>query len=106
MLSAHVYAQILYNAAHAQYVLLFHADTVAFDYNVVGVAVSAGNITGPYEHVRVFHPDGLNSLDMGVFQVRPLSPMTGTNKQPCTLHLRQSADLHALPMAKCQQSAL
>ncbi|CAK0772385.1 hypothetical protein CVIRNUC_003957 [Coccomyxa viridis] len=60
--------KILYNAAQGRYVLLFHADTASFDYNVVGVAVSASNITGPYTFVRTFHPDGLNSLDMGVFQ--------------------------------------
>ena len=68
-LSAMVFVQILYNAAQGRYVLLFHADTASFDYNVVGVAVSASNITGPYTFVRTFHPDGLNSLDMGVFQV-------------------------------------
>ena len=68
-LSAVVFVQILYNAAEGRYVLLFHADTASFDYNVVGVAASASNITGPYTFVRTFHPDGLNSLDMGVFQV-------------------------------------
>ena len=60
--------QILYNQAYWQYVLLFHADTVSFDYNGVGVAVSA-SVTGPYAFVRTFHPDGLGSYDMGVFQV-------------------------------------
>ena len=60
---------MLYNEAYGQFVLLFHADTPSFDYNVVGVATSA-SITGPYTYVQIFHPDGLDSLDMGVFQVR------------------------------------
>ena len=72
--SAVVYVQILYNAARGRYVLLFHADTASFDYNVVGVAVS-GSISGPYTFVRTFHPDGLNSLDMGVFQVCSSLPL-------------------------------
>ena len=82
--------QILYNAAQGRYVLLFHADTASFDYNVVGVAVSASNITGPYTFVRTFHPDGLNSLDMGVFQVC-LAPdpglswrLSANQKQSCS----------------------
>ena len=68
---------MLYNRAYGQYVLLFHADTVSFDYNTVGVAVS-DSVTGPYEYIRVFHPDGLNSLDMGVFQVCFLQSFTPT----------------------------
>ena len=60
--------QILYNAAYGQFVLLFHADTIHFDYNAVGAAVSA-SVTGPYKFVRTFHPDGLSSYDMGTFQV-------------------------------------
>ena len=60
--------QMLYNAAYGQFVLLFHADTVSFDYNAVGVAVSS-SVTGPYKFVRTFHPDGLSSYDMGTFQV-------------------------------------
>ena len=59
--------QILYNAVYDRYVLLFHADTSTFSYPTVGVGM-ARDITGPYEWVRVFHPDGLNSFDMGVFQ--------------------------------------
>ena len=59
---------MLYNAAYGQFVLLFHADTVSFDYNAVGVAVSA-SVTGLYKFVRTFHPDGLSSYDMGTFQV-------------------------------------
>ena len=101
-----MYAQVLYNAAHAQYVLLFHADTVAFDYNVVGVAVSAGNITGPYEHVRVFHPDGLNSLAHGCIPGAP--PISHDWHKQATLHpaLETVCVFSCLPMAKCQQSAL
>lgn len=60
--------QVLYNKAYGQFVLLFHADTVSFDYNAVGVAVSA-SVRGPYRFVRTFHPDGLSSYDMGTFQV-------------------------------------
>lgn len=60
-------AQILYNEATNQYVLLFHADTPKFGYPAVGVAV-AKDIRGPYTWVRVFKPDGLDSYDMGVFQ--------------------------------------
>ena len=93
-LSDAVCVQILYNAAQGRYVLLFHADTASFDYNVVGVAVSASNITGPYTFVRTFHPDGLNSLDMGVFQVcLPLPTLlfwristTGAVLQVCDIH--------------------
>ena len=59
---------MLYNKAYGQYVLLFHADTVSFDYHAVGVAVSA-SVAGPYNFVRTFHPDGLSSYDMGTFQV-------------------------------------
>lgn len=59
--------QILYNKEYGRYVLLFHADTASFSYPTVGVAM-ADQITGPYEWVRVFHPDGFNSYDMGVFQ--------------------------------------
>ena len=94
-LSDAVCVQILYNAAQGRYVLLFHADTASFDYNVVGVAVSASNITGPYTFVRTFHPDGLNSLDMGVFQVcLPLPTLlfwrisiTGAVLQVCDIHV-------------------
>lgn len=60
--------QIIYNRAYGQFVLLFHADTSSFDYSAVGAAMSA-SITGPYTYVRAFHPDGLASFDMGVFQV-------------------------------------
>ena len=55
---------MLYNKAYGQFVLLFHADTPSFDYNVVGVATSA-SITGPYTYVQIFHPDGLDSLGHG-----------------------------------------
>ena len=57
--------QILYNKAYGRFVLLFHADTPTFSYPAVGVAW-ATEITGPYEWVRVFKPDGLDSFDMGV----------------------------------------
>ncbi len=60
-------AQILYNKANNEYVLLFHADTPKFGYPAVGVAV-AKEIRGPYTWLRVFKPDGLDSYDMGVFQ--------------------------------------
>jgi hypothetical protein len=59
--------QILYNKQYNRFVLLFHSDTSTFAYPTVGVAM-AEEITGPYEWVRVFHPDGFNSFDMGVFQ--------------------------------------
>ncbi len=59
--------QILYNEAYNNYVLLFHSDTPKFGYPSVGVAV-AKEITGPYEWVRCFQPDGKASYDMGVFQ--------------------------------------
>jgi hypothetical protein len=59
--------QILHNLEYQTYVLLFHADTVWFNYSTVGVAI-ASNVRGPYRWVRAFMPDGLPSLDMNVFQ--------------------------------------
>jgi hypothetical protein len=67
ILRSWVWLQILYNQLYNRYMILFHSDTATFSYPTIGVAM-ANEITGPYEWVRVFHPDGLNSFDMGVFQ--------------------------------------
>ena len=59
--------QILYNEAKKTFVLLFHCDLSSFQYPAVGVA-NAESITGPYQWVHVFKPDGQDSYDMGVYQ--------------------------------------
>ena len=59
--------KILYNAATRRYVMWFHLDDAAFSMGNVGVAVS-GEIGGAYQFLAGWRPDGLRSLDMGLFQ--------------------------------------
>jgi len=59
--------KVIYNKSTHKYVMWFHLDTASFSIQSVGVAV-ADSVTGPYQWVSGFQPDGLPSYDMTVFQ--------------------------------------
>jgi len=59
--------KVIYNKQTQKYVMWFHLDTANFGVQMVGVATS-NTITGNYEWVRGFQPDGQPSYDMTVFQ--------------------------------------
>lgn len=59
--------KIIYCRKTKKYVLWFHLDTNGFDLQMVGVAQS-DHITGPYQWIHGFQPDGIKSYDMTLFQ--------------------------------------
>lgn len=61
--------KIIYNQATKQYVLWFHLELKGQGYAAARVAVAVSNqITGPYQFVRSFRPNGNMSRDMTIFQ--------------------------------------
>ena len=60
-------AHIIYNWSTRMYVMYFHLDTENFDLKAVGVAVSK-TVSGQYQFVRGYKPDGKPSLDFSLFQ--------------------------------------
>jgi hypothetical protein len=58
--------KIIKCAATGQYVMWWHLDTESFALRSVGVA-TAPAITGPWTFLSCFHPDGLDSYDMGLY---------------------------------------
>lgn len=59
--------KVLYNAATKRFVMWFHLDTSAYLYRHVGIAQSTSPV-GPFQYVHGMKPDGINSLDMSLFQ--------------------------------------
>lgn len=59
--------KVLYNHQTKKFVMWFHLDNEDYTYRNVGVA-QATNATGPFEYVHGMKPDGVNSLDMSLFQ--------------------------------------
>jgi hypothetical protein len=59
--------KVVYNTNTKLYVLWFHLDNSGYGLRQVGVATSP-NPTGIFHFVRGFQPDGLQSLDMTVYQ--------------------------------------
>jgi len=59
--------KVIFNKKTNKYVMWFHLDTANFGIQSVGVAVS-DTITGKYQWVSGFKPDGLASYDMTLYQ--------------------------------------
>jgi len=59
--------KVIYNSNSKTYVLWFHLDTSSYGLRQVGVAISP-TPNGVFKFVRGFEPDGLQSLDMTVYQ--------------------------------------
>jgi len=59
--------KIIYNKQTQKYVMWFHLDTSGFGLQMVGVATS-NTISGTYQWVHGFQPDGQPSYDMTIYQ--------------------------------------
>lgn len=59
--------KVLFNAPTRQYVMYMHIDNEHYSAGRVGVATSA-MVSGPYKYLGSFHPLGLQSWDMNLFQ--------------------------------------
>ncbi|MCI1857058.1 MAG: glycoside hydrolase family 43 protein [Sporolactobacillus sp.] len=59
--------KVIYNEKTKKFVLWFHSDTWEYYYAGVGVAIADGP-TGPFQFVKSFQPNRLDSRDMTVFK--------------------------------------
>jgi hypothetical protein len=59
--------KVLFNARTGQYVMYMHIDNEHYSAGRVGVATSP-TVSGPYKYLGSFHPLGLQSWDMNLFQ--------------------------------------
>mmetsp|Transcript_23751 Transcript_23751/g.43574 ORF Transcript_23751/g.43574 Transcript_23751/m.43574 type:complete len:392 (+) Transcript_23751:31-1206(+) len=59
--------KVLFNSETKKFVMWFHLDLDGYTYRHAGIA-QADNAIGPFKYVHGIKPDGINSLDMSLFQ--------------------------------------
>ncbi len=82
--------KVLYNAHTRQYVMYMHIDNDHYGSGKVGIATSTA-VGGPYKYLGSFHPLGLRSWDMNLFQDDDGTAYLLTHASDDHLHIEELA---------------